>query len=195
MSIWTFAGALLIVAAVFIVASGFLRTWLRYRGERLITCPETAEPAAVKVDSLHAAQFNAVTGENDLRLRACSRWPERSGCGQECLAQIEQSPEGCLVKTIVTRWYDDRACAFCGQTIGPIAWHERPPGVVTSDHATLLWKDVSAEQLPKLFASSEPVCWRCHVVESFRREHPEMVIERRPLEEPRPAMPPSATTY
>ena len=23
-----------------------------------------------------------------------------------------------------------------------------------------------------------PVCWNCHIAESFRREHPELVVDR-----------------
>ncbi|HEY3204662.1 MAG TPA: hypothetical protein VGL03_13510 [Thermoanaerobaculia bacterium] len=64
------------------------RAYLKFRGTRVITCPETGCPAAVKVDMGHAAR-TSVVGETELRLESCSRWPERAGCGQECLAQIE----------------------------------------------------------------------------------------------------------
>ena len=195
MNTWTFAGALVIFAVGFLVVSGFLRAWLRYRGKMVVTCPETAQPAAVDVDALHAAEWKAVMGREELRLSACSRWPERAGCGQDCLGQIEHSPESCLVKTIVTNWYDDRTCAYCKQAIGPIVWHERPPGALTNEGTTVLWKEVAAESLPKMFETSRPVCWKCHIVESFRREHPQMVIERHPIERRMRVMPPSPSVY
>ncbi len=40
------------------------------------------------------------------------------------------------------------------------------------------WTTILPEQVPNVFAVSDPVCRRCFMVESFRREHPEMVIER-----------------
>jgi hypothetical protein len=37
---------------------------------------------------------------------------------------------------------------------------------------------VLAEQLPTLFATHAPACWSCHHVETFLREHKELVVER-----------------
>src|SRR6188472_3964789 len=76
-----------------------LREFLRYRGTRVVTCPETRQPVAVRVDKEHAAVTSAL-GEEHLRLESCTRWPEKRHCGQECLAQIEESPEGCLVRNM-----------------------------------------------------------------------------------------------
>src|SRR5262245_56288294 len=81
-----------------------IRAYVKYRGLRLITCPEIHQPAAVSVNALFAA-YTAATLAPLLELKQCSRWPEKRGCGQECLGQIERSPEDCLVRTIVTRWY------------------------------------------------------------------------------------------
>jgi hypothetical protein len=37
---------------------------------------------------------------------------------------------------------------------------------------------VAAENLPEIFATHLPMCWSCHIAQTFRREHPEMVIDR-----------------
>ena len=42
-------------------------------------------------------------------------------------------------------------------------------------------KSMCGEQLPEIFATHQPVCWNCHIAESFRRLHPELVTDR-PLE-------------
>ena len=76
-----------------------LRTYLKFRGKRLVSCPETHQPAAVRVAAGTAA-FKATIGNEQLRLSECSRWPEREACGQECLAQIQEAPKACLVSTI-----------------------------------------------------------------------------------------------
>jgi hypothetical protein len=62
-----------------------VRAYLRCRGKRVISCPETANHAAVHVNVVKAAR-EAVFGKHDIRLDQCSCWRERQNCGQECLS-------------------------------------------------------------------------------------------------------------
>src|SRR5512142_2861678 len=65
-----------------------------YRGTRLVACPETKRPAAVELDALRAA-FSLFGDEpGRFRLANCSRWPEKAGCGQECLSEVERDLGG-----------------------------------------------------------------------------------------------------
>lgn len=57
----------------------------RYSGGRLVSCPENQQPAAVCFDLLHAAA-TGIDGSPALRVAECTRWPERLGCNQACLA-------------------------------------------------------------------------------------------------------------
>ena len=86
--------ALLAVVAAYIVVyrvtHGF-RYYLRFRGSRLVTCPETQKAAVVEV-AAKSAGMQAILGEPCLRLSECSRWPMRGGCAQDCLKQIEARP-------------------------------------------------------------------------------------------------------
>lgn len=152
--------------------------WRRFRGLRLITCPESKTPEAVEVDALRAAA-SAIVGAAELRLCECSRWPERRDCGQQCLAQIEAAPEGCLVRNIVTQWYQGKSCVMCGKPIDEVDWLNHKAALMDRDHRTVAWNDVPAEKLPQVFQSWWAVCWNCHVAETFRRQHPAMVVERR----------------
>ena len=195
MTVWTFTGALIIAAAAFFFLFGFLSTWLRYRRTFVITCPDNYQPAAVKVDALDAGRWAALSGEPDLHLKSCTRWPERSDCGQDCLAQIDASPEACLVTNIVTSWYRGKHCVYCAQPIGQIVWHERPPALRAPDGTTREWKEIAPEQLPVVFRTYDPVCWHCYIVEGFRKEHPDLVIERKRVEEPRVTLIPSSAVY
>lgn len=163
----------------------WISTFLKYRGKRLVTCPENAETAAVSVDAIHAAF-------SDVRLSACSRWPERQGCDQRCLAQIEQSPTSCLVSHMVAEWYEGKSCALCSKPIGEIVWHERPPAVLAPDGVASEWSEIAPETLPRVFASCVPLCWSCYLAESFRREFPELPVDRH-YPAPRP-VPPLNTT-
>jgi len=157
----------------------WISRFFTYRGERLVTCPETHETAAVKVDALHAAF-------SDLRLSNCSRWPERAGCDQRCLAQIAEAPSNCLVSNIVTAWYEGKSCVLCDRPIGTIAWHEKPPALLSPEGTSFEWSEIPHETLPRVFQTCKPLCWNCYLAESFRREFPKLPVDRR-----RPA-PPSA---
>jgi hypothetical protein len=167
----------LLAAGLAVLIALVVRNWLRWRGARLITCPETQLPAGVRVDARHAA-LKSLSGPPELRLADCSRWPEKRNCGQECLKQIERSPEGCLVRYILAQWYADKECSRCGKPLGNIDWLERKPAVMAPGGKTLEWQEVPTERLADVLASHRPVCWNCHIVETFRREHPELVVER-----------------
>jgi hypothetical protein len=155
------------------------RTYLRYRGRRIITCPETRRDAAVRVAARKAAAAAAV-GAPHIRLSECSRWPERKDCGQDCLAQVKSDPIGCLVQTIVNRWYAGQSCVSCHKPFGEINWHEHPPALADEQGKTVQWNEIPMEKLQEAFATHWPVCWNCHIAERFRREHAELVTNRPP---------------
>ena len=86
----TMLGAGLIILMIAFSAVGFLwvlPAWRAYRGARTVTCPETGESATVQVDAARVAA-SAWGGVPDVRLKDCSRWPEKAGCGQDCLIEL-----------------------------------------------------------------------------------------------------------
>ncbi len=165
-----------LATALYVLARTVERAYLRLRGKRLVTCPETSEVSAVDVDAARAA-VGAVIGQAGLRLSDCTRWPERRGCGQECLRQIEAAPDGCLVRTIVADWYRGKTCTLCGRSLDGIDWYERRPALLGPDDRTVQWPDVPPERLPEVLANHRPLCWNCHVAESFRRDHADLVLD------------------
>ena len=181
MSIW--AALLIAIAAIL---SGFaawrlLGAWLKYRGRMVITCPENQKPAGVSVDARHAAATGLGT-EPEFRLSDCSRWPERADCGRQCLSQIAESPENCLVRSILGRWYEGKNCAWCSRPIGEIHLAERKPALLMPDQASLEWADIPAERLPEILTAALPLCFSCHTANAMVRTHPDLVIDRsRPL--------------
>ena len=68
-----------------------IRVYLKFRGARLVTCPEARQDAVVEVAARSMGK-QAILGEPCLQLSECSRWPMRGGCGQDCLRQIEARP-------------------------------------------------------------------------------------------------------
>ena len=173
---------LLTIAAIYFVVPYVFRTYLRYRGKRLVTCPETRKPVAVEVAAGHAA-LSAAVSHPDLRLKSCTRWPERKDCGQECLLQIELSPEDCLLRNILTDWYRGRNCVSCGKPFGELHFLDHEPTLLSPGGKTLEWSAIPPEEVPAVLATHFPVCWDCHITETFCREHPEMIVDRSRISE------------
>ena len=173
--------AIIAFTAFYFVVPLVVGAYVRYRGARVVICPETREPAGVNVDAGHAAA-TASFGVPELRLKSCSRWPERAGCGQECLLQIEISPEDCLVRNMLKSWYADKTCVLCGKPFGDIHLTDHKPALMNAEGLTIEWRDVHPELLPKMLATHKPVCWDCHNMQTLIREHPGLVFERPPRE-------------
>jgi hypothetical protein len=160
------------------VAGGrLLSSWFRYRGARAIVCPENCNPAGVSVDAGHAA-LTAFGGSPDLRLSSCSLGPERAVCGQQCLLQIEASPDGCLVRKMLARWYDGKSCALCGRPFGEIEWTVQKPALICADKVSVECSQVPAERLTETLQTALPVCFACHLANTLVRERPALIIDR-----------------
>jgi hypothetical protein len=162
-----------------------LKPYRKFRGKMLVTCPETQQPAGVAVDAKHVA-LTGIQGEPDLRLKECTRWPERQNCGQECLAQIALSPQNCLVRTMLSTWYKGKSCVFCGKAFPQVDsydhravfWYDQKPAFVSPEGKLVEWHEVPVETLPQVLITHRPVCWNCLVAMTFRRQHPELVVDR-----------------
>jgi hypothetical protein len=169
-----------IAVILYVALRPLVRTYLRYRGMRVITCPETGKPAAVEVDTRYAVGSKMSFGSPMLQLSSCSRWPARRACGQECLSQIEAASHDCLARTILERWYAGRACVLCRQPFADIRWSDHKPAVRLPTGQTLAWAAIRPAELPVVLAASAPVCWNCHIAETFRREHPDLLVDDPP---------------
>jgi hypothetical protein len=154
-----------------------IRTYLTYRKEMIVTCPENGETAAVRVDAANAVK-EVLYGRENFHLNKCSRWPERADCGQGCLAQIEADPKGCMAWTLMTEWFQDKTCVYCQRPFHAVHWHDRPPALLGPGKKTAQWNEIPAEKLPEALKTHQPVCWSCHMAETFRREHPDLVVDR-----------------
>jgi hypothetical protein len=162
MSAWFILGAIVITfvaIAAGIVARRLARAGLRYHGGRIVTCPETQHPAGVVVDAWHAIA-TSLTGKPRIRLRGCSRWPERAGCGQECLSQIVANPQGCLVQSMLRTWYEGKCCTWCGAPVSPACWTSHP--VLLTGGNLKSWDEIPVSQLPEVLAAAQPVCFSCY---------------------------------
>jgi hypothetical protein len=180
-------GALVGLAALAMYGRRLLQAWLAFRGTRIVVCPENREMVAVEVDAAHAA-LSAPQGRPQLRLESCSRWPERQGCGQECLGQVQSAPEACLLRNILTDWYEGRTCAYCSRHFAAVRWHDHEPALLAPDGSLVEWSGFRPEAVVDVLATHKAVCWDCRVAEGFRRAHPELVTDRPSRLGPPPSM-------
>jgi hypothetical protein len=174
--VWALAAMAVLIAAFLLFR--ILRSYFRLRGKRLVTCPQNRKPAAVSLAAVRLARDSAL-GKPPLRLSECSRWPELQGCGQDCLKEIEAAAEGCLVRGIVAAWYANKTCVLCGKPVdisGELVG--QVPALMNPEKQTVYWDKIAVERLPEVLQTHLPVCWSCHIAETVRSEHPEMVVDR-----------------
>ncbi len=165
--------AIVVVALAVLVAFLAIRRYLALRGARLVTCPADNTRASVEVNALRS-----LLSGHQLQLQSCTHWPERERCGQDCLEQIENSPDGCLVRKALSAWYTGKVCALCGKPFGEIDWMEHRPCLLARDGRTKDWSRIQPLDLSETLATHMPVCWNCHIATTFRREFPELVTDR-----------------
>jgi ferredoxin len=167
--------ALVFAAAATALAVIVVRGYLKFRGTRIVTCPVTRDTVAVEVDAAHAALTAPI--RPDLRLTACTLWPERAHCGQTCLDQIEAAPESCLLRSILAHWYEGKVCVLCGRVFTAVRWIDHRPALLAPDGRTVEWREIDAAGVYHVLDTHRPACWNCHVAESFRRDFPDRVLD------------------
>lgn len=169
---WTILWALAAAVALWAVGWG-ARTYWKQRGARIVNCPETGKPASVAVDAAHA-----VVRPSRLRLESCSRWPEHRDCGQQCLREIAEAADGCLLRNMAAEWCRDKECVYCKTSLAEIEWTLHPPALLSPAGAITGWGEIAPEQIHEAMGTHRAVCWTCSVTNRFVREHPELVTHR-----------------
>jgi hypothetical protein len=166
-----------IAAALWFGIRWLVRSFSKYRGSRIVTCPETKKPAIVEIDSLHASLTSTV-GLPDIRLEECSRWPIKEQCGQECLIDLDVAPERCLVSGVLMRWYRDKNCVYCRKAFTEVHWLDHRPALLSPARKLMGWDEVNVDHLSEVLETHSPVCWDCYIAQTFRMDHPDLVVVR-----------------
>ena len=161
-------------AAALVVVDG----WIRRRGTRVITCPETGETEGVEIAAFRGAVGDVVRPVPNLRLQDCSRWPEKADCDQACIHQIEHALDGCRLQALLERWYEEKACAWCQKKFAEVHWHDHKPALRSPDGMLLEWSDIDPSDVYRVLDTHEAVCWNCFIAQTFREEHSDMVVDR-----------------
>ena len=173
------------VEIVFVVLAGALaawqltraiRVWGRLRGARLVTCPATGRPAAVRIDAKHAAVSTLVAARPEARIVDCSLWATCGTCDRGC--RFEALARESALRNVVDHWYAQKKCVYCGKLIGTAQSSGHNAALRTPQGVTHEWSEVPANRMVDSLKVDRAVCWNCHVAETFRREYPDMVTDR-----------------
>ena len=168
---------IILAAALWFGIRWLVRSSSRYRGTRIVTCPETKRPAIVEVDALHASLTSTV-GLADIRLQDCTRWPIKGQCGQDCLMDLDVAPDRCLVSGVLMRWYRDKKCVYCSKVFSEVQWLDHRPALLSPEKKLVTWNAVNMTELSNVLETHSPVCWDCYIAQEFRIDHPNMVTFR-----------------
>jgi hypothetical protein len=174
--------AYVIIAAI--VATGLyfcvrrlVGSFSKFGGSRPVTCPENGKRNIVEVDAIHATMTSAF-GHPDIRLQNCSRWPLNQDCGQECLVNLDVAPDDCLVSGVLMRWYEGKICVYCRKKFEAVHWIDHRPALRTPEGTLIEWGEVTIEDIPTVLETHFPVCWDCYIAQTFKRDHPDLVVYR-----------------
>jgi hypothetical protein len=169
--------AALVATGLFFTIRYFVRAYMHFRDSRIIICPDNDEAAIVEVAAMHAV-LTSVLGKTDIRLQTCGRWPLLQHCGQECLVQLDVAPPECLVRGVLMRWYEFKACLYCSKPFPQIQLLDHKPALQSPEGKLLEWGEVPINDLQNVLDRCHPVCWDCYIAQSFVRDHPEAVVYR-----------------
>ena len=158
LTIYLVAGIAVIVALVSIIRA-LVRTYVKYRGNRLVVCPETERYATVEIDGPLAA-VTSLFGALELRIENCSRWPEHQHCTQDCVRQIALFPLGCPMRDLLTSWHAGMECVLCGRHFGNFSLFDCP-ALLSPEGNLVECESVRPEALPDVLYTHKPVCWDC----------------------------------
>jgi hypothetical protein len=84
---WLTFLAIIGVAVLYVILPIAADTFRRFRGRRMVHCPEEGRPARIQIDATVAA-MTAVPGPPKLLVQRCSFWPDRAGCAQRCTRDL-----------------------------------------------------------------------------------------------------------
>jgi hypothetical protein len=150
-----------------------LHTYCENRGRRAVKCPASGQHADVEIDHEFALK-SAMHGLEHSRLQSCSRWPEKGECGQECLAQVEPSPEN--LERLFSSRFASRCCAICTRDITPADWRQGRLAVLDQNQQLFEMRDIAVDTLQSTLRDTRPLCWKCHQEERARQVLPLRVL-------------------
>lgn len=104
----------------------------------------------------------------------------------EVKPRVKSNPHDAATTAQLKHFFEGKECAACSQPIAPVHTFELRPGLLhAKTHDAIGWDDIPAANLSTTLESHLPICANCIITETFRRQHPELVVDRhRHIEHP-----------
>jgi hypothetical protein len=98
----------------------------------------------------------------------------------------KSNPHDAATTAQLQHFFEGKPCAACSRPIPPVHVGELRPGLLnTNTHEATTWADIPVANLSTTLESHVPICSNCVVIETLRRQHPELVVDRhRTIENP-----------
>jgi hypothetical protein len=78
------------------------------------------------------------------------------------------------------QFFEGKPCAACSRPIPPVHAGELRPGLLNAEkHEAIPWEDIPVANLSTTLEGHVPICSNCLIIETFRRQHPDLVVDRR----------------
>lgn len=93
-------------------------------------------------------------------------------------SRAKSNPHDAATTAQLKHFFEGKECAACSR---PIVMHlgEMRPGLLNNTtHEAIAWNEIPAVNLSTTLESHVPICSNCVVIETFRAQQPELVVDR-----------------
>jgi hypothetical protein len=91
----------------------------------------------------------------------------------------QSNPHDAATTAQLKHFFEGKQCAACSRPIASLHAGELRPGLLnTKTHETMAWNEIPPADLAATLESHVPICSNCLIVETFRHDHPELVVDR-----------------
>lgn len=150
-----------LLLGVAIFATEFLMARYALGAPRVIRCPATARPAAVRLESFRAAIARALGRQPKIELADCSRWPDAANCARGCMADIVRDFDATRLSTQIDRWRASSQCSKCGRVFGSEGRTRTKVHFVSPNGMVFEWNELPFDWLGEALEDWQPLCGHC----------------------------------
>lgn len=89
------------------------------------------------------------------------------------------NPHDAAMTAELKHFFAGKHCAACSRPIPPVHAGAMHPGLLNANtHDAIAWEDIPAANLSTTLESHVTICSSCLTAETFRRQYPELVVDR-----------------
>ncbi len=156
---WSVFLMFLVAIAVVTCVVVLLKPDTYFTRHHTIVCPEAHAQTDIEIDRAHRLK-TLLRGTSELRVAGCDRWPERQGCDEECLLQVDLKPA--VLQRTLRKWYAGKSCALCDRVLTEDDWRQGRFSALDGDNKFVSPAALPLRDLPQHVSRYRPVCWQCH---------------------------------